>query len=422
MRVWIVTVGEELPIDQGIPRLLRAGMLSEMMAAQDHSVIWWTSTFNHALKKRRATVSTAVVMSDKLKLILLHGVSYQTNVSLSRLANHAMIGNEFKRLASAEVKPDVILCSFPTIELSLEATRYGRKHNVPVVVDIRDLWPDIFLSLLPRWLRWLGRVGLYPLQRSAKEALHSATAIVGITPAFVEWGVSKGGRQLRPMYDRAFPLAYSQHIPNTDQQEKAYSRWQALGVQSNMCVVCFFGTMGHQFELETVLEASSQLVKLGKSIQFVLCGDGPNYGYYKLLSQKNKNVIFPGWANKAEIWTLMRIASMGLAPYKSERSFTLSIPNKAIEYLSAGLPLVTSLDGALKALVTDFDCGAYYTNGDVAALVSILGTLSENETTRRRLSSNAYALYLQKFKAEDVYGDMISYLSMIGRTFGNLQT
>ena len=63
-------------------------------------------------------------------------------------------------------RPDLILCSYPTIELSVEAVRYGRTHGIPVVLDVRDLWPDIVLDLLPTILRSPGRVALTRLFRA----------------------------------------------------------------------------------------------------------------------------------------------------------------------------------------------------------------------------------------------------------------
>ena len=52
-----------------------------------------------------------------------------------------------------EILPDLILSSIPTSELSLEATKLGKKNNIPVILDIRDLWPDVFLDVLPNFFR-----------------------------------------------------------------------------------------------------------------------------------------------------------------------------------------------------------------------------------------------------------------------------
>ena len=43
MRIWLITVGEPLPTD-GAERLLRAGILADMLSAKGHDVVFWTST------------------------------------------------------------------------------------------------------------------------------------------------------------------------------------------------------------------------------------------------------------------------------------------------------------------------------------------------------------------------------------------
>lgn len=51
MNIWLVTIGEPLPIDEGNYRLLRVGILANLLVKKNHNVIWWTSTFNHIEKK-----------------------------------------------------------------------------------------------------------------------------------------------------------------------------------------------------------------------------------------------------------------------------------------------------------------------------------------------------------------------------------
>jgi len=110
---------------------------------------------------------------------------------------------------------------------------------------------------------------------------------------------------------------------------------------------------------------------------------------------------------------LMRMSSVGLAPYRSSKDFMASIPNKSIEYLSAGLPILSSLKGTLKELLSTNDCGITYENGDAEDLVSILVNLYDHPELIRKMSENAYALYKEKFIAEKVYNNMISHLELV---------
>ena len=162
MRVWLVTVGEPLPLDPGSPRLLRAGILAERLWERGHQVVWWTSAFDHTAKRHRCAGVKAIQLRERYHLRLLHGPGYRRNVSLARLLDHRAVAHEFSRQAIAETPPDIIVASFPTIELSAASTSYGLKRGIPIVLDVRDLWPDIFLNILPAWFRPFGQIALAP--------------------------------------------------------------------------------------------------------------------------------------------------------------------------------------------------------------------------------------------------------------------
>jgi len=210
-------------------------------------------------------------------------------------------------------------------------------------------------------------------------------------------------------------MCYSQDVPDKGAIREAEKFWGKHGVSenNNEFTACYFGVLSRQRELETVIEAARRLKKLNKPLRFVLCGSSDNLSYYKELAKGCENVIFPGWIGKAEIRTLMIMSSVGLAPYPSNKNYIANIPYKPSEYLSAGLPIVSSLKGALEELLRTHNCGVTYENGNADELVSILITLYENPERLKEMSKNAYALYKEKFVAEKVYDEMISYLESV---------
>ena len=52
MNIWIIFVGETLPMDEAT-RMWRYGILAETLSARGHQVTRWAPTFNHAHKKQR---------------------------------------------------------------------------------------------------------------------------------------------------------------------------------------------------------------------------------------------------------------------------------------------------------------------------------------------------------------------------------
>ena len=408
--IWIVTVGEPLPIDDGAPRLFRAGILAETLADRGHSVVWWTSSFDHWKKMHRVASDHRVQIRENLELVLLRSFGYRKNVSLARLADHWGVARKFANFARNEKEPDVIFCSMPTIELSVAATDYGRKRNIPVILDIRDLWPEIFPRALPAWLRPPARLALWPLFRALRRACTDATAICGATGPFVGWGVQFSGRK-RSQDDRDFPLSGKLHSTYTEEETSAADLfWEKKGLRKGDFVVCFYGTFGQQFDMETVFAAAEKLQANRPDICFVLCGAGDRFDEYQERCRESENVILPGWVDGAHLASLSRVASVGLTPYWSTDDFIIHLPNKAIEYLSAGLPVVSSLSGLLRELLADGGCGLTYDNGDASGLATILSDLSDQRDRLSEMATNARAVYAKGFQSEKVYGDMADYL------------
>lgn len=417
MRVWLIHMGESLPIDNN-DRLLRMGMLAKLLIQKGHRVVWWTSTFDHVRKKQRFYKDTSIKIENNFDVILLHSIGYRKNVSIFRFINHYLIGCKFFKYVQKEPKPDIILCSLPTLKLSLSAVKYGKKMNVPVAIDIRDMWPEVFLDYVPSLTKRILHFLLLPMYNTLKAACSGATAITGVTPDFVEWGVSHANR-LPSDLDKSFPFGYSKVTPNKENIKEAEKFWKRYGIRkdNNEFVVCFFGTISSSFDLKTVIEAAQKLKLQKRKFCIVLCGSGDYLTLYKNLAKHCENVVFPGWVGAAEIWTLMRISSVGLAPYFSIKNFTRNLPNKPIEYLSAGLPIVSSLKGVLENLLSNYNCGVTYKNGDVDNLVSVLINLYNHRDHLEIMSKNAYRLYKDKFVAEKVYNDMIDYLELVVKNY-----
>jgi len=411
MRIWLVTVGEPLPLGNHAERLLRTGALANVLAARGHHVVWWSSTVDHNRKVHRFDADTTVQLRDHVKLRLLHSVLYRRNISIARLLNHRGVARKFAAQAEDESRPDVILCSLPTIELSVEVVQYGRAHGVPAILDLRDMWPDILVGIAPRWARRGARLLLSPMFRDIRRACAGATALVGITPQFVDWGIGYAGRARTPL-DRDFPLAYTERSPSADAIVEAEHHWEQLGVRREDFVACFFGTIRPQIETSTIIRAARILARTStKRFRFVLCGDGEDLERMRREAADCPSVLFPGWVDSAKIWTLMRRSTVGLAPYRSTPDFVASIPNKPIEYFSAGLPVISSLGGVLADLLAKHDCGVTYANESAEELARTLDGLTPADLARK--SQNARRLFSSSFVGEKVYCAMADYLEEV---------
>lgn len=125
MRCWLVRSGEPLPGDHPSVRMHRYGTLAGSLTGKGHTVVWWTSTFNHIQKRQRFSRDTRVEVDGRLTVNHLYGGGYKTNVSRTAIRS---------RCGRSEV-----LCS----GTASSATRYSAR----VVTDHR-----VFVRRLPIWL------------------------------------------------------------------------------------------------------------------------------------------------------------------------------------------------------------------------------------------------------------------------------
>ena len=419
MRVWLIQRAESTPHDEnGDRRLLRTGILADILQIHGHEVIWWTSAFDHVGKKKRYQQSTRVMVNENYYIHYLKSFGYKKNISVSRYIDNQVVTKQFKKdVKLDDKKPDIILTSVPSVELSQIAVHYANEHKIPIVLDIRDLWPDVFLELLPKSFHWLINILVRPMQNSLIDICSNATTISGITDDFVKWGLNYSGRE-RGEKDISFPMAYiKREITSKEKKSDAFFFWEKLGVKKNdkFLNVVFLGTFTNSFEFDTIFSSAKILQKLGAPVRFVICGIGAKEPQIKKKCKDLGNCIFAGWINAAQIKTILELSDVGLAPYIHTKNFTENLPNKPAEYLSENLLIATTLKyGKLYELVNSKECGFSYGN-DPIKLASFLENLTKDEKELKRLKKNAEEVFASELDGMKVYQSMIDYLNKLAK-------
>ena len=415
MRIWLITVGEPLPIASANDRLHRSGILANLLVSKGHKVVWWTSTFDHARKKQRFNIDTSIEINDCFTIRLLHSIKYKKNMSINRIVNHYMIARKFLRLARLESQPNIILCSFPTIELSLAATRYGKERNVPVVIDVRDLWPDVIIDLFPKKIEWLVKAALFVFFKNTRKVFRECTSIIGVSNGYLQWGLSYAGRK-RCINDIVSPLCYKKPVVTDNQFKDAKVTLKNIGVDSSKIICWFVGMFGKTYNLSTVIDVARQLDKQGiNNVQFVLSGDGENYSKWFEQAKGLSNVVFTGWVDFPQIAYLMSITDIGLAAYAE--GAPQGLPNKIFEYLCAGVPILSSLKGETETLLSSNRCGLTYNASDTKDFLEKLFILINDNDLRKKMSSNSASLFRNCYSADEVYTRMVNFLEGLAQSY-----
>ncbi|HEY3856187.1 MAG TPA: glycosyltransferase family 4 protein [Verrucomicrobiae bacterium] len=412
MKMWIIQVGEQLPQLDKTTRQLRCALLTDQLLASGHKVVRWGPTFSHIDKVHRFQNDTTRRFGENLEIRLLHGPGYRFHRSPQRLLHHRTEAASFRRQAEKCERPDLIFCCLPTSHLCRSAVDYGRRHKVPVVVDVRDLWPDHYLTIFPSPLRrWIKPILTFEY-RSLRRFLSGAAGITAISEAFLKWGLRHAGRNRRQtdgMFPHGYPSQPLNSIETSDLEAAKDDLRGRLNVRKEDFTVVFAGTFVSSFDFETVISAARRLEERGHRMRFLLAGTGGYEQRTRRLAEGMKSVTFLGWIqNKQELGALLQLADAGLGPYRSD--CTMSLPNKPFEYMAAGLPQVSSLEGEMAEIIEREQVGLQYKSNNVDGLCQCLIQLAENRPAAQGLGKNARRLFLRSYSAEVIYRDLLEHL------------
>jgi glycosyltransferase involved in cell wall biosynthesis len=372
MNIWITVYGEPLPIDGKETRLRRIGNLAKQISTAGHEVHWFAVSFDHYKKTQRVDEDQTRLIAPNYYLHLAYVPGYKNNVSIQRLIHHSIAQKKIQKELNSNANPDVILVATQPVGLTKMVVDFGNKNGIPVVIDIRDLWPEIYVEVVPKLLKQLVKPYVALSRQHLAKAFKGAASIIGISDDFVKYGLNLAGRR-SGVLDRVIPHGF----PDFDYQvaeDNFLMHWGKYGLSPADFIVTFVGNFGRQFDFSEIVDASHRLADQ-KKIKFVLCGLGENLdnirGYF------GNNVILPGWIEQDQINSLLRYSSVGLAPYVDSINYRFSCsPNKFGEYASAGLPILVRIKGPMEDLLREYNCGFHYQDGQHLAGI-ILNYLSD---------------------------------------------
>ena len=394
MLIWLIQTGEALPLTAGV-RKMRTGLLADVLLARGHTIHWWVSAFEHQRKVMQFDKDQEIRADNNLIYHVLKGCGYRKNISIRRYVDHRIVARKFRRLSRRVEKPDGIIASSPCHHLAYEAVQYSMKRNVPILIDVRDLWPDIFLDPIPKgiWQK-IARVLLAQDFFRVRYLLTQSNGILAMSRGVLAWALSKAGRPMGG-WDRVFYMGYKKG------GEKSHTPLSWLNGREKQKLAVYIGTFGQSYELPLIIEAARILQESGNDeVCFILAGTGDREPVLRQMAQNLRNLVITGWIDSNEIQELLNRAWIGIVPC---RSVIGALPNKIFEYLSAGLPIISSLEGEMAEAIEKYSLGINYQVGDLRGFLQALEWFLNNPEQGEKIAQNALSYFYEYGDADKIY-------------------
>jgi glycosyltransferase involved in cell wall biosynthesis len=343
-----------------------------------------TTDFDHWTKTRKEKKQIAPIG----KIVYLKTLPYYDNASVMRLISHLVFsfsaGVYFLRNRK---RASIVYATLPFNTLAWFVLRNA--GNRWKIADITDIWPDV----LPFSFR-LQKVfkPIFALWRKFfYEAVASADVMMAVSDSFFEETLKYVNANCQSHRFYLAEVGLLRDVPKNDLLTVAYS-----------------GNLGRLYDFETLLEVLS--VRGAGTIQLVIVGDGDRREW--LLEELSKREIpFRYFGSVYEPDRLGDILSRAHLGFNGFVNTSATFSTKASTYFSAGLPILNSMDGDLRDLVSERGLGFNYQGGDRTSLERCLAQIDREVLAK--MSQNCIRFFASELERAKVREDMQCFLQRV---------
>ena len=303
-------------------------------------------------------------------------------------------------------KPDAIFISMPPLSTVDLVTRWGKKNDVPVVVDIIDPWPDSFIKDVPLRVKNHVKELIFPFYRKLKRSFHNSAAITAISEGYLKWATE--------YHIKTKPTACFYLAIDYQEIQKIYKKYEKFNIEKDTSKLrlIYAGSLASSYDIPSIIEAAKILHKRHPNrTEFIITGNGPQKDIIIEAVKEVTNINYLGFVSKEELLKQYYLADIGLIQHKN--SLTQTITYKFFNYLSADLVLLNSLQTEMADIIEKEKLGLNNLEEDVDTLVSNIEFFIKNNNLLTEYKSNANKYVSRKGDSTVVYNELVEFIEKL---------
>ena len=302
-------------------------------------------------------------------------------------------------------KPDIMIATSPQFFCGWAGIIAGRLKNVPLLLEIRDIWPESIIAVgaiknvtVIRFIEWW-----------EKKMYRLARHIIAVGEGYKQQLLGKGVSSQRISV-----------VMNGVDKSMFFPRPADTKLKSQLRLtdkfVCsYVGTIGLAGGLEVVLRAALILEEMKRDdIVFLLVGSGAMRDDLEAEQKRIglSNVIFTGQLEKSEMPAILSISDAVLVHLTKTDLFLTVMPSKIFEAAGMARPIICGVAGYAAELVKKAGGGICIEPENPGELVDAIDFLVDHPDKGKKMGECGY-----KFITEHYDRDILAenYLGIIKR-------
>lgn len=251
----------------------------------------------------------------------------------------------------ARLRPDAVLAMSPPLTLGPAGVAVARRHRVPLVFNIQDVFPDVAIEVGAIRNRQVIAAASWLEQRTYRWA----DAVTVLSDDLRDNVVAKiaGRPGGDPDKVRVIPNFIDTEWIRPGERRNAYRAELGIGDEF---VVMYAGNIGFSQSLDLVIAAAQHLAH-DPDVVFVINGGGSARPALERAAAGLANVRFVDMQPRARLPEVAAAADLHVVPLRAGLARS-SVPSKLYTILAAGRPVVASVDPGTEVARTVDAAGA----------------------------------------------------------------
>ena len=294
------------------------------------------------------------------------------------------------------VRGDVVFATSTPLTIAIPAVYAARRRGIPMVFEVRDLWPELPIAI--------GALKNPVLRRAARAlerfSYSNSAAVIALSPGMAE-GIVRTG----------YPRERVVIVPNASdlelfQRDTSHGRAfrRRIGIDDGRILVGYLGTLGRINGVSYLVQVAAAL-KGDPRFLFLTVGDGQEREQVAALARSegvlDRNFLMLSKIAKAQVPALLSAVDVATSLFLPIPQMESNSANKFFDALAAGCCVAINYGGWHAQLLREAQAGIRL-DSDPRRAASDLQALADEPGKIKSAGLNARRLAEEKFSRDDL--------------------
>lgn len=305
----------------------------------------------------------------------------------------------YSSIKAVSLKADIIFATSTPLTIAIPAIIASKIRRIPMVFEVRDLWPDVPIAIGALSNPILKKVSLWLERQAYRNSKYIVALAPGMKEAIEKKGFSGDTIEVIP---NGSDIDLFDVGKNPGLKLREETAW--LG---NRPLVIFVGTLGYVNGVEYFAHLANYIYKQDENIRFVVIGEGKEGEKVRKLAESygvlNKNFFMLGALPKKQIPAWHSATDLCTALFTGPRIvWKDAVQNKFFDSMAAGKPIINNFVGWQSELAEKYGAGVIVSPDDIeSAGKKVLEVVADKEWLKQA-GKSAKALAHEQFSRDQL--------------------